>query len=65
MTSSALHWRAWPASITLCCWRLTPGVEFHSENPLPNLRSWTNKRGIVKSPAVFVVSSQGAVDESP
>ena len=26
--SSALLWRAWPVSITLCCWRLTPGFAF-------------------------------------
>ena len=25
MTSSALHWRARPVSITFCCWRLIPG----------------------------------------
>ena len=26
MTSSALHCRACPVSITLCCWKLTPGA---------------------------------------
>ena len=39
--------------------------EENGEGPLPKLRSWTNKRKMVKNPAVFEVSSQGAVDEEP
>ena len=35
------------------------------EGPLPKLRSWTNKRGLLKSTAAFEVSSQGAVDVKP
>ena len=30
MTSFTLHWWAWPASITLSCWNLTPGVHLGS-----------------------------------
>ena len=37
--------------------------EENGGGPLPKLRSWTNKRKMVKNPAVFEVSRQGAVDE--
>ena len=45
--------------------RIVSALEENGEGPLPKLRSWTNKRGMVKNPAVFVVSRQGAVDEAP
>ena len=35
------------------------------EGPLLKLRSWTNKWGMMKNPAVFVLSRQGAVAEAP
>ena len=35
------------------------------DDPLPKLGSWTDKREMVKNPAAFEVSSQGAVDEAP
>nr|XP_022308860.1 uncharacterized protein LOC111114716 [Crassostrea virginica] len=35
----------------------------NGEGPLPKLRRWTNKRKMVKNPAVL--SRQGAVDEAP
>ena len=44
---------------------IVSALEENGEGPLPKLRSWTNKRGMVKNPAVFVVSRQGAVDEAP
>ena len=39
--------------------------EENGEGPLPKLRSWTNKRKMVKNPAVLEMSRQGAVDEAP
>ena len=38
-------------------------VEEDSEGQLAKVRSWTNKREMLKNRAAFEVSSQGAVDE--
>ena len=39
--------------------------EENGEGPLPKIRSWANKRKMVKNPAVFEVSRQEAMEEAP
>ena len=45
--------------------RIVSASEEDRDDPLPKLGSWTSKREMLKNPAAFEVSSQGAVDEAP
>ena len=59
MTSCALHWRAWPVIITLCCWRLTPVLAWRPS--LRNSRSAWIFSARPDPPVDFQSAVQGSV----